>query len=142
MTLELSDIQGLVFYSYVHLPYAAYLPLQLRDATAARAWLKELIASDSITNADRRTKEKLPNPAVNLALSPSGLRKLGLSAHALETFAREFVGGMENPDRSRVLGDVGDSAPERWHFGNRHAPVDALLCLFAESKVACKELTS
>jgi deferrochelatase/peroxidase EfeB len=47
-------------------------------------------------------------------------------------FSDEFVGGMALPHRSRLLGDVGESAPERWQWGGPGtAPVDVLLMLYA-----------
>jgi Dyp-type peroxidase family len=140
MTLELADIQGLLFYSYTHLPYAAYLPLRFSSPEGARAWLKDLIDAGVITNAEHRTSDRLPCPAVNVAFSASGLRKIGLSENGLATFSREFLGGMDHPDRARVLGDVDDSAPENWHFGNRAQPVDAMLCLFEQTGPGLQEL--
>ena len=70
--------------------------------------------------------------AVNVALTASGLRKLGLSAEILGMFSREFTGGMTSEHRRRVLGDVGESAPEHWIWGGPNSEeIDVLLLLYA-----------
>jgi Dyp-type peroxidase family len=136
--LELADIQGLVFYAYRYLAYAAYLPVRMTDGARARAWLRGLVESNAITNAEHRASDHLPKSALNLALSVTGLQKLGIAEGALATFPSELVDGMADPDRARGLGDIGESAPERWVLGNEQAPVDALLCLFAGSEGALR----
>src|SRR5204863_445733 len=76
-------------------------------------------------------QERPDSRAVNLALTSSGLRKLGLDAAALALFSNEFAEGMATPYRSRILGDVGANAPEHWDWGGPRTQVDALLLLYA-----------
>jgi Dyp-type peroxidase family len=57
----------------------------------------------------------------------------------LRTFSREFWEGMAHPHRARhVLGDRGESAPERWRWGG--PGTDAVLLLFAVDDEALQRL--
>jgi Dyp-type peroxidase family len=93
--------------------------------------------ADRLTGADVRPDDR----ALNLALGPGALTKLGLSTQALATFAPDFTGGMATPFRSRILGDVDASAPERWRWGGPSTrPVDVLLLLYAREDAALASL--
>src|SRR5439155_1975422 len=70
--------------------------------------------------------------AINLAITASGLGKLGLDSEILNQFPNEFVGGMTTPHRSRILGDTGENAPDSWRWGGpTNRSVDLLLLLYA-----------
>jgi deferrochelatase/peroxidase EfeB len=75
--------------------------------------------------------ERFERFRVNVALSCRGLEQLGLGERSLSGFSPEFRQGMAHPQRSRVLGDVGEDAPEHWWFGNDAKPVDAVLLAYA-----------
>jgi Dyp-type peroxidase family len=123
-TLDLHDVQGLVARGYGNLPSARFLLLAIDDAAAARRWLG--------TAAVMRGDERPEQVAVNLALTSSGLERLGLDPAALAMFSNEFVAGMTTPHRRRILGDIGGDAPEAWDWGGSAAqPVHALLLLYA-----------
>jgi Dyp-type peroxidase family len=124
VTLELGDVQGLFARGYGDLKSAAFLLLKVEDAVAARRWLGEA----SVTNAEDRR----PEHAANVAFTSSGLERVGLPADAVAKFSNEFVAGMTTPHRTRILGDVGENAPERWDWGGPAAPVDAVLLLYAK----------
>jgi Dyp-type peroxidase family len=129
--LDVADIQGLVLYGYGSLRAACYLLLGIEDGAAARRWLGGL--------AGRVTSAATPagQVAVNVALTSSGLAALGLPAAALAGFSLEFTDGIVDPHRSRILGDVGESAPERWAWGGPGGQrVDVLLALFARDAAA------
>lgn len=125
-TPELHDIQGLVARGYSGLPAARFLLLGIDGAAAGRAWLGSL--GPRLTAGDAPPREG----AVNVALTSSGLAKLGVPADVLELFALEFAGGMTTPHRRRMLGDVGPDAPERWDWGGPGRPIDAVLLLYAQ----------
>jgi Dyp-type peroxidase family len=126
MTVEADDAQGLVATAYGHLPHGTFVLLEIVDAVAARPWLTEL-ASTVRTAAGR-----VEGDAANVALTPSGLAKLGVPAAARERFSLEFQDGMIEPSRRRVLGDTGDSHPEHWAWGAPDtAPIDLVLLLYA-----------
>ena len=50
--LDTGDMQGLVARAYGHLPSALYVPLQIGDPAAARAWLASVV--DDVTSAAKR----------------------------------------------------------------------------------------
>jgi len=135
MALELEHIQGLALFGYGHLEYGAYLFLHIEDAAQGRAWLSQL--TPQVTAA----QEEKGAEAVNIALTFPGLKALGLSDDALGTFPRQFQEGMAAPDRARILGDEGESAPERWQYGGPATEeVHGLLMLFAHTARGRKEL--
>ena len=136
-TLEREDVQGLVIRAYGHLPAACYLLAQLGDAARARAWLRAVAAT--VDDGRERPSER----AVNVALTPSGLERLGVPAPTLGAFAHEFVDGMTEPHRSRLLGDVGESAPERWSWGGPGGDrVDVVLLLYARGEAELRALVA
>src|SRR5262245_56665870 len=88
----------------------------------AREWLSHI--SSSITSSrrwprDRQSAIAKPQSAVNIGITAEGLRATGLPSRVLTTFPNEFQDGIASPERSRILGDTGESAPERWEFGGR-----------------------
>ena len=126
VTLEAKDIQGLLASGYGRLRSAVYLMYQVTDAAAARDWLGGTLAP-ALTNA----AAPVTTVATNVAVSASGLERLGVAQADLSTFPAEFIEGMASPHRSRMLGDVGASAPRHWRWGGRRQRVDLLLMLFA-----------
>jgi Dyp-type peroxidase family len=135
VTLELADIQGLFARGYGNLRAASFLLLGIEDATAARRWLGEVAAG--VTSAEARPEAH----AINLAVTSSGLAHLGLPDEALEMFSNEFVTGMTTPHRSRILGDLGDNAPERWEWGGPGGPqIDLALLLYAVDDAGLERL--
>lgn len=124
--LTRDDVQGLVASGYGHLPAAAYLLLEIKKPAAARGWLGEI--AGTVTTAAGKSE----GPAVNVALTAAGLRKLGLPEDVLKGFSREFLDGMVDDTRSRFLGDVDENSPGSWAWGGRRAkPLDAVLMLYA-----------
>ena len=68
---------------------------------------------------------------MNVALSASGMQKLGLRPEILGLFSLELQEGMATPHRSRLFDDAGESAPEHWAWGGPATPpIDVLLMLF------------
>ncbi len=124
-SLELDDIQGLVARGFGDQKSACYVLLTMPDRRGAAAWL-DAIAGE-LTSASVRPV----GSAVNLALTASGLGRLGVPEGTLQRFSHEFATGMADPYRSRVLGDEGDVAPDHWLWGGPSAPVDAVLLLYA-----------
>lgn len=122
---DLSDVQGLVARGYGGLPAARFLILGFGDGGAAAAWLRKIVAA--VTPADERPDRR----AVHVAFTSTGLRRLGVT-DALGSFSNEFVDGMTTAHRGRILGDLGDSAPEKWKWGGPRTPeVDGALLLYA-----------
>ena len=132
---ELHDVQGLLARGYGNLTTARFVLVGIHDGAAARRWLGSL--ASVLTRADERPDLR----AVNVAVTSSGLRKLGLDAAAVGQFSIEFADGMTVAHRSRILGDVDDNAPERWDWGGPRTPeVDAVLLLYARHEPALTAL--
>jgi Dyp-type peroxidase family len=140
--VELDDIQGIVAHGYQHLDHARFLFLRVLDRRRAAAWLQAIVPS--IQHArPRHPSEPKPSAHANVAFTASGLRALGLTAVAMTSFPREFVVGMAHPDRARVLGDTGESAPEYWEVGGpQNREVHVLLLLYAVDAPALDALTT
>jgi len=125
-TLDLDDIQGLIARGYGALRAARYALLHIDDGRAARHWLDGLVAR--VTPVSARPTDS----ALHVAVTSSGLAKLGIPGETLAGFADEFVSGMTTPHRRRILGDIEESAPERWDWGGPATTgVDLLLLVFA-----------
>jgi Dyp-type peroxidase family len=126
VTLELGDVQGLVARGYGSLSAASFLLLGLEDGAAARRWLASAVGL--VTSGDDRPEAR----AVNVAFTSMGLARLGLPDPLLQQFSNEFVHGMTTEHRRRILGDVGESAPENWDWGGPSSEaVGAVLLLYA-----------
>ena len=134
--LDLADVQGLVTFGYRDLPAARFVLLRASDGGQARTWLSAL--AGQVTNATANPTAT----AVNVALSASGLAALGLPADAVAMFSEQFTGGMTEAHRGRLLGDLDQSAPERWAWGGPEAPaIDVLLLLYARDAAALSDLS-
>jgi Dyp-type peroxidase family len=123
--LDLPRIQGFVVRGY-RLPWAGYLFLAIDDAARAAQWISE-ITEDVLTAAPWGPDK--PDSGVNLAFSYQGLRALALPDSTLAGFPEEFRQGMAA--RAGLLGDDGDSAPERWEPGLRGGEVHVLVMISA-----------
>jgi Dyp-type peroxidase family len=133
--LEHDDIQGLVFSGYARQRFARYWFVKL-PATGAAAWLSRMLVRVTSGGPSEHGAER----RCNLAFSVTGLEALGLPEAALRTFPAAFLRGMAAPERSRLFGDHGDSAPERWDFGGTEAGrVDALVLAYAPTADALDE---
>jgi deferrochelatase/peroxidase EfeB len=130
----LDDIQGIVTSAYGHLDHFAILLLRVHDADGGRAWLRGVL--DGVTSgapwpvaADGLGRRRPPT-TLNVGFTYAGLEALGLAREALGAFPTAFAVGMAA--RAAVLGDRGDSAPERWEFGGPpHEPVHVLALVYA-----------
>ncbi len=127
--LDLANIQGFVVRGY-RLPVASYLLLHVEDPGAARRWLAGLIG-EVLTAEPWSVK---PEAGANVAFSYAGLRALGLPGTTLAGFPPEFSAGMAG--RADVLGDTGESAPERWDPGFVDPGIHALVMISAASEAA------
>lgn len=140
--VEWDDVQGIVLSGYRELKRSAYLlwRFQSDDLRRNRKWLYDL--TKRLTSSQPRPSSNT-QPARNLALTPSGLRHLGVDQSTLNSFSFEFLEGMAParargasiPRRTNVLGDLEASSPEYWNWGGWNEDtrdIDGLLMLFAE----------
>jgi Dyp-type peroxidase family len=128
-TIGWDDVQGMVLRGYGKHPYSTNLLLQVDDAAGTRAWLGTI--ASRITTCER-AKARLDECYLNLAFTKTGLARLGLSADVLASFPTAFFEGMASENRSRILGDSDDNAPQNWAWGGLGKEVDAILMIFAK----------
>jgi Dyp-type peroxidase family len=132
--LDLADSQGLIVRGYGTLHAARFLLGAVEDAAAARAWLATL--AGRLDDARERPSEL----ALNVAFTHPGLRRLGLSDSTLQGFPPQFVEGMTEEHRARLLGDVAESAPHGWDWGAPAGePIDLLLLVYATDTTAVEQ---
>jgi deferrochelatase/peroxidase EfeB len=127
--LELADIQGHIVRAYGRdgFPTARHFFLNIADAAAGRHFVDQV--RDKVTTAEpwRDGEAKYPTAAppitkpkvaINIGFTFHGLRALGLPTRTLQYLPAEFIEGMAA--RCHILGDIGESAPERWDPIWRH----------------------
>src|SRR5262249_21363939 len=124
--VDYADVQGLVRFGYKRMTEAAYLLVRVKDAAAARAWLR----TTPVTTA--APLDPPPTTALQVAFTAPGLKTLGVAESALAGFSSEFVAGMTPDARARRLGDVGANASSQWDWGGTSAVPHLAVMLFAE----------
>jgi Dyp-type peroxidase family len=134
--MDAGDIQGLVFSGYRAQPLARYFFLRFGSGDA-RGFLGELLNRVSTAALDERYESR----RLNVALTATGLRLLGLDERALSTFPRELRQGMAHPERSAALGDSGADAPEHWQLGGTSRELDGVVFAYAQTEEELDEET-
>jgi Dyp-type peroxidase family len=124
--LDLPDIQGLFARGYSKHPHARFTVFTAPRPASIGALLDWLIPR--VTAAAPFSGDV----ALQVAFTASGLRGLGLPDRVVAEFPAEFIEGMTNANRSRFLGDVGESDPCHWSWGGPgQPPVDGIVLLYA-----------
>ena len=121
--LQTTQIPTLVFGSLSTLPHAECHVVSFAAGDGFRQWLKEAAGAAAYGEAQPAQKR-----AAVVALSATGLTKLGVRGEALATFPVAFQQGMWLASRARALGDEDDNAPGKWEWGSPES--DALLLLY------------
>lgn len=145
-TIEWQDVQRIVLSGYPCLPCSAYVLWRFQSVEPAlkKHWLADLVKKMTPAVPDDPSK-----PAINLALTASGLRHLGIAEPELNSFSLEFIEGMapqpasktQIPRRTNILGDLGASSPACWDWGgwNKNRDIDGLLLFFAADEKSLDE---
>jgi Dyp-type peroxidase family len=108
VALELEDIQAGALYERPSPYVGTYLLLRIADRADGRELVRRLHRIvDPAGGADRAGETSL-----TVAFTYRGLEALGVPQESLDTFAPEFRQGMAA--RAEILGDTGESAPDRW----------------------------
>jgi Dyp-type peroxidase family len=109
-TVDYADIQGDILRAYGNdYDRASYMFVHVEDAAGGQAWIGGLL--ERVTNAEQWSGPK-PATTLNVALTFTGVRALGVPDGLLASFSDEFREGMAA--RAELLGDVGPSAPANW----------------------------
>src|SRR5918995_3536608 len=109
ISLELDDIQSGVLHPRPSPYVGTYLLLRIDDRRAGRELVRRL---HPVVGAGQPTADPPRDAWVTVAFTHQGLQALGVPQASLDSFAPEFRQGMAA--RAAELGDVGESAPERW----------------------------
>jgi Dyp-type peroxidase family len=126
--IDYSDVQGIVRYGYGQLPSACFLLVRIKNAAAARSWLR----TAPVTNATAVAPP--PQNALQVAFTSDGLDAIGLPRQILEKFSPEFISGMAGEEsRSRRLGDIAANASAQWHWGGAEKMPHLLVMLYAQA---------
>jgi Dyp-type peroxidase family len=129
IVVEQRDLQGNVLAGYGNeFAHGLFAFVHIADGAAGRRWLGNL--AGEVTNAVPWSAK--PTDTLNVALTADGLAALDVPGALLDTFPQEFREGMGTAERAQLLGDTGDSAPERWQPGLRPAEFNALVTISAQ----------
>jgi Dyp-type peroxidase family len=123
---DYADVQGLVRFGYKKMTKASYALLRVRNAAAARTWLR----SASVANAVELNPR--PTTALQVAFTALGLVALEVPEPVIAEFSHEFRGGMAQESRSRQLGDVEANAPAKWSWGGPGREPHLVVMFFGE----------
>ena len=124
--VDFTDVQGLVRFGYKRMTRACYALVRIKNADAARAWLR----AAPVTNAV--ALDPPPTRALHVAFTAPGLRALGVSESVIAGFSHAFRSGMAQEHRARELGDIASNAPEHWHWGGLGREPHLVVMFFAE----------
>jgi Dyp-type peroxidase family len=124
--VDFSDVQGLVRFGYRHMTSASYALLSIRDANAAKSWIR----AAKVTNAV--AMNPVPTTALHVAFTAPGLKALQVPDAIIAEFSHEFRAGMAHESRSRQLGDVGENSPASWDWGGPGREPHLLVMFFGE----------
>ena len=141
-TIEISEVQGIVLNTQRDLLDGVCLLVRFPEGapTSCAAWLREV--AREVTFGRERPEES----AVFFAISAPGLQRIGLDGVIdprppqdgpfYSNFPSAFVEGMAHEARRRILGDIGENAPEHWQWGNEALPIHAALLIYATDDAA------
>jgi deferrochelatase/peroxidase EfeB len=142
--LDWADIQGLILRGY-NMAALRLLVLRVERPAPARRFLGALTTSTADTPLGLTSAVPWfakPPHCFNVGLSFAGLRALELPDDSLSSFPEEFRQGAV--ERAAVVGDVGDSDPDRWIGGfaaSEAAEAHVFLLLFGASRDVVEQLS-
>lgn len=124
--VDYSDVQGLVRFGYGKMKGASYALLRVRDASSARAWLRDAPVTSAVT------MKPPPTTALQVAFTANGLTAIGVADSVVSQFSPEFLTRMTEESRARRLGDVKANDPEEWEWGYKGKEPHLVVMFFAE----------
>lgn len=127
--LETSQIQSLVFGGLGFMKDGSVVLYNLPDdREKARAFMAGIYPHVGFGDGRKLRHDAI----VTVALGPKALEKLGLPDECLKGFAAAFLEGMSIEGRTRILGDIGENAPENWRWGRD--PFDLALLVYGRDE--------
>ena len=137
--IDLRDVQGIAFYAYSKHPHARYLLVTFAyDDARTYAWLRALVSEvRHAKDAHDLGRQKATPNTVQVAFTARGLLAFGLDPADVDDFPREYLLGMNEPERSKILGDT----TSEWTFGApQHDEIHAVVMLFSRTEAELSAL--
>jgi Dyp-type peroxidase family len=129
---DLEDIQGLIYSGWNDHPHAGFVFASLAGGPAAsRGWLDAV--RGEVTPAARPRRRH--HGRIQVALSVSGLRALGVPGDVIEMLPPEAQLGMAARQRT-----LNDNDPAGWQLGRPDQPIDALILVYARDAGTLRQL--
>lgn len=129
-----ADVQGNLLRSY-HAKLGYHFALRIVEPAKARAFLGGVTGDDpdwlQVSSA-RDASDPNAKCFLNIGLTFSGLRMLGVPETALDAFPQAFREGPAHGARAADIGDTGKNAPEHWLLGSPDKPVDLLVSFWSK----------
>lgn len=125
--IDYADVQGTILRGY-RVDLARHFILQITDVAAARTFIGNLANGTGgvpkVTTAARWTSK--PDCFVNIGFTAPGLKALGVTDDQMAHYDSAFRAGAADPAQAADVGDIGNSAPDKWLGGievwqNAHA---------------------
>lgn len=135
-SLEFDDIQGLALRGFGKMAHAAYVFFQITAKSKFQKWLGNATTANAITPAS--TRRPVGGNRQAIAFTAGGLQKLICQGWVADSFPPEFIEGMVQEHRSRLLGDMLANAPENWRWGYADA-IDGVLVVAAEAEQSVEQ---
>lgn len=122
---QLHDIQDNVV-APILMRYGRHVFVKFTDGAKARTWLRKMF-----DRVNARPTEHGTGFTVNIGFTCEGLKAIGLSGSALDSFPDAFRAGMRG--RAPAVGDVGPHAPAHWEGGLGGPDIHAMAWLRTDS---------
>jgi Dyp-type peroxidase family len=123
----LADLQGGIVRAYPPAVSTGEVLLLAFSSPAVGASLMNWALKHVTRGDDKKTASSFDKPYCNIALTPEGLRALGMDEDCLALLPEDFRQGMAA--RCGLLGDVRNNHPQRWRLptiGSQHVPMDII----------------
>lgn len=125
--VNIDDIQAIVASGQKDLAYGKYILLKFNDRIKAKSYLSQLLpmiskVSDGVG----------PDYFYNIAFTHVGIDFIENDGELRKSFQLEFIDGMNEPNRNKILGDEGYNGPEKWCFGKNRNSIHALLIIYGK----------
>lgn len=135
--VEWQDVQGIVRWGYGRQSKGKLIKIHFGENTPSdaiyKSWLRPYL--DLVQASSANHPPVTPQSSgffLNIAVSVSGLQKLGLPQSAIDTFPVEFTSGMNSDRASLALGDIDNSHVDNWDWGTTENTPDLIFLVYAE----------